>query len=195
MIAKVQSSRQNSRSSFRRLLDYLTKERDPDTGETRLRGDVVLSSNLGYLVRDQARHLRPIHGPGDARRLLPGTTPRESSPTPSCATAFHRNQAQNRGCRGLDLHRRSRCATASLKPPAGCPGATVTRCPGGVSASATGGKHRRQTDNCPSQNSHGPAVFQNIDSRGKAAGDHRASYSTPANCIFGATQQLKNTQS
>ena len=49
----------------------------------------------GYLVRDQARHLRPIHGPGDARRLLPGTTPRESSPTPSCATAFHRNQAQN----------------------------------------------------------------------------------------------------
>jgi hypothetical protein len=32
-------------------------------------------------------------------------------------------------------------------------------------------------------------------SRGKAAGDHRASYSTPANCIFGATQQLKNTQS
>ena len=95
MIGKVQPSRQNSRSSFRRLLDYLTKERDPDTGETRLRGDVVLSSNLGYLVRDQARHLRPIHGPGDARRLLPGTTPRESSPTPSCATAFHRNKAQN----------------------------------------------------------------------------------------------------
>jgi hypothetical protein len=49
----------------------------------------------GYLVRNQARHLRPIHGPGDARRLLPGTTPRESSPTPSCATAFHRNQTQN----------------------------------------------------------------------------------------------------
>ena len=46
MIAKVQPSRQNSRSSFRRLLDYLTNERDPDTGETRLRGDVVLSSNL-----------------------------------------------------------------------------------------------------------------------------------------------------
>jgi len=46
MIAKVQPSRRNSRSSFRRLLDYLTKERDPDTEETRLRGDVVLSSNL-----------------------------------------------------------------------------------------------------------------------------------------------------
>src|SRR5208337_3642053 len=36
----------NSRSSFRRLLDYLTKERDSDSGESRLRGDVVLSSNL-----------------------------------------------------------------------------------------------------------------------------------------------------
>jgi len=46
VIGKVQLSRQNSRSSFRRLLDYLTKERDPDTEETRLRGDVVLSSNL-----------------------------------------------------------------------------------------------------------------------------------------------------
>ena len=46
MIAKVQPSRRNSRSSFRRLLDYLTKERDPDSGESRLRGDVVLSSNL-----------------------------------------------------------------------------------------------------------------------------------------------------
>ena len=46
MIAKVKPSRQNFRSSFGRLLDYLTKERDPDTGETRLRGDVVLSSNL-----------------------------------------------------------------------------------------------------------------------------------------------------
>jgi len=46
MIAKVQPSRRNSRSSFRRLLDYLTKERDPNSGESRLRGDVVLSSNL-----------------------------------------------------------------------------------------------------------------------------------------------------
>ena len=43
----------------------------------------------------QARHLRPIHGPGDARRLPPGTTHCESSPTPGRAAAFHRNQAQD----------------------------------------------------------------------------------------------------
>ena len=49
----------------------------------------------GYRVCDQARHLRPIHGPGDASRLPPRTTPGESSPTSSCATAFHRNEAQN----------------------------------------------------------------------------------------------------
>ncbi len=46
MIAKVQPSRRKSRSSFKRLLNYLTKERDAITGDTRLRGDVVLSSNL-----------------------------------------------------------------------------------------------------------------------------------------------------
>jgi len=46
MIAKVQPSKRKSRSSFKRLFDYLTKELDPETGETHLRGDVVLSSNL-----------------------------------------------------------------------------------------------------------------------------------------------------
>ena len=46
MIAKVQPSKRKSRSSFKRLLNYLTKERDAITGDTLLRGDVVLSSNL-----------------------------------------------------------------------------------------------------------------------------------------------------
>jgi len=46
MIAKVQPSKQKSRSSFKRLLNYLTKEADPETGETLLRGEAVLSNNL-----------------------------------------------------------------------------------------------------------------------------------------------------
>jgi hypothetical protein len=46
MIAKVQASKQKSRSSFKRLLNYLTKEVDPETGETLLRGEAVLSNNL-----------------------------------------------------------------------------------------------------------------------------------------------------
>ena len=46
MIAKVQPSKRKSRSSFKRLLNYLTMERDATTGDTRLRGDVVLSGNL-----------------------------------------------------------------------------------------------------------------------------------------------------
>ena len=46
MIAKVQPGKRKSRSSFKRLLNYLTTERDATTGDTRLRGDVVLSSNL-----------------------------------------------------------------------------------------------------------------------------------------------------
>ncbi len=48
MIAKVQPARQHS-SSFKRLCKYLTTERDADTGELLLRGDVVLSDNLAGL--------------------------------------------------------------------------------------------------------------------------------------------------
>jgi hypothetical protein len=48
MIAKVQPARQHS-GSFKRLLKYLTTERDADTGEPLLRGDVVLSENLAGL--------------------------------------------------------------------------------------------------------------------------------------------------
>jgi hypothetical protein len=48
MIAKVQPTRQHA-SSFRRLCKYLTSERDADTGEPLLRGDVVLSDNLAGL--------------------------------------------------------------------------------------------------------------------------------------------------
>jgi len=46
VIAKVQPSKQKSRSSFKRLLNYLTMERDQETGKTLLRGDVVMSHNL-----------------------------------------------------------------------------------------------------------------------------------------------------
>ena len=45
MIVKVQPSRKHS-TSFKRLHEYLTQERDADTGELVLRGDVVLSWNL-----------------------------------------------------------------------------------------------------------------------------------------------------
>jgi hypothetical protein len=45
MIAKVQPARKHS-SSFKRLHEYLTRERDADTGELLLRGDVVMSENL-----------------------------------------------------------------------------------------------------------------------------------------------------
>jgi hypothetical protein len=45
MIVKVQPSRKHA-SSFKRLREYLTQERDADTGELVLRGDVVLSWNL-----------------------------------------------------------------------------------------------------------------------------------------------------
>jgi hypothetical protein len=46
MIAKAQPSHRKSRSGFKRLLNYLTTERDATTGDTLLRGGVVLSGNL-----------------------------------------------------------------------------------------------------------------------------------------------------
>ena len=46
MIAKVSKRTRTGRSSFRRLAQYLTTERDPETGIARLRGDVHLSNNL-----------------------------------------------------------------------------------------------------------------------------------------------------
>jgi hypothetical protein len=49
MIVKEQPRRQNSSSSFKRLQEYLTSERDPDTGAVRQRGDILLSSNLASL--------------------------------------------------------------------------------------------------------------------------------------------------
>ena len=45
MIVKVQPSRKHA-SSFKRLREYLTQERDAETAELVLRGDVVLSWNL-----------------------------------------------------------------------------------------------------------------------------------------------------
>ena len=46
MIAKVSKRTRTGRSSFRRLAQYMTTERDPETGITSLRGDVLLSNNL-----------------------------------------------------------------------------------------------------------------------------------------------------
>jgi hypothetical protein len=48
MIAKIQPARQRT-GSFKRLLKYLTEERDADTGKPLLRGDVVVSDNLAGL--------------------------------------------------------------------------------------------------------------------------------------------------
>ena len=45
MIAKMQPTRKHS-SSFKRLQEYITRERDADSGELLLRGDVVMSKNL-----------------------------------------------------------------------------------------------------------------------------------------------------
>ena len=46
MIAKVSKRTRTGRSSFRRLAQYMTTERDPETGIASLRGDVLLSNNL-----------------------------------------------------------------------------------------------------------------------------------------------------
>lgn len=46
MLAPISSGRRDKGSSFKRLKDYLTKERDPVTGEDLMRGEVILSDNL-----------------------------------------------------------------------------------------------------------------------------------------------------
>jgi hypothetical protein len=46
MIAKMSKRTRKGRSSFRRLAQYMTTERDPETGIASLRGDVHLSWNL-----------------------------------------------------------------------------------------------------------------------------------------------------
>jgi hypothetical protein len=46
MLAPISNGRRDKGSSFRRLKDYLTKERDPEKGEEILRGELILSDNL-----------------------------------------------------------------------------------------------------------------------------------------------------
>jgi hypothetical protein len=46
MIAKVQPSKRESGSSFKRLLNYLTKGINPETGETLL-GEKLLCASVG----------------------------------------------------------------------------------------------------------------------------------------------------
>lgn len=46
MIAKVSKRTRIGRSSFRRLAQYMTTERDAETGKDSLRGDVLLSNNV-----------------------------------------------------------------------------------------------------------------------------------------------------
>jgi hypothetical protein len=69
MIAKVQPSKRKSGSSFKRLLNYLTKEINPETGETLLRGDVVMSHNLVGI--DSGDERRRISEPTLQRCSLP----------------------------------------------------------------------------------------------------------------------------
>ena len=46
MLAPISSGPKNRGSSFHRLKNYLISERDPETGESLMRGEVVLSENL-----------------------------------------------------------------------------------------------------------------------------------------------------
>ena len=86
MIAKVQPSKQKSRSSFKRLLNYLTTERDQETGKTLLRGDVVMSHNLVGIDTAAAEmkgveSLNPRHRfnlPQHKRDVLPFVTRRSA---------------------------------------------------------------------------------------------------------------------
>jgi hypothetical protein len=83
MIAKVSKRTRTGRSSFRRLAQYITTERDPDTGITSLRGDVLLSSNLldfdtaAYVMQATAEKNRRCDDPVCHYELcwLPGEMP------------------------------------------------------------------------------------------------------------------------
>jgi hypothetical protein len=46
MLAPISEGRRDSRTSFTKLKNYLTREKDPETGEEIPRGEVVLSDNL-----------------------------------------------------------------------------------------------------------------------------------------------------
>ncbi|HEY0308472.1 MAG TPA: TraI/MobA(P) family conjugative relaxase [Acidobacteriaceae bacterium] len=49
MLAPISNGRRDKGTSFKRLKDYLTKERDPETGEEMFRGEMILSDNLASL--------------------------------------------------------------------------------------------------------------------------------------------------
>jgi hypothetical protein len=49
MLAPISSGRRNKGSSFKLLMNYLVSERDPETGEVSLRGEVVLSDDILWL--------------------------------------------------------------------------------------------------------------------------------------------------
>ncbi len=63
--------------------------------------------------------------------------------------------------------------------PAGCSGTSIGRASEAVSTPGTEVKRRRHSDHRPSRVSHGPAVFQGIDSRGEATRDHRSGCASP----------------
>jgi hypothetical protein len=46
MLAPISNGRRDKGSSFTKLKNYLTKEKDPETGDEIDRGEVVLSDNL-----------------------------------------------------------------------------------------------------------------------------------------------------
>lgn len=46
MLAPISAGRRDNLSSFHKLQTYLISERDPETGEVLLRGEVILSPNI-----------------------------------------------------------------------------------------------------------------------------------------------------
>jgi hypothetical protein len=57
MLAPISSGRRNKGTSFRLLKNYLISERDPETGELQIRGEVVLSDNILSLETADAEML------------------------------------------------------------------------------------------------------------------------------------------
>ncbi len=103
MIAKVSKRMRTGRSSFRRLAQYLTTERDPETGVARLRGDVHLSNNLldldtaAYVMQATAEKNRRCNDPVYHYELCwpPGEMPTREQWTVCALYTLHKLGYQN----------------------------------------------------------------------------------------------------
>jgi len=100
VIAKVQPSKRKSRSSFKRLLNYLTMERDPDTGKTLLRGDVVMSHNLvGTCLKDLTTFVADKIPPAISTVTV---APAPAAAAPAATTHGYATERSNRAWRKFD---------------------------------------------------------------------------------------------